>query len=87
MTFYSYVTRNHKGVSTEADRLAREMRMDKERFPKNNCYKLKAWKNLVYSYLCDHPELYAGCMDVFENCWEEYARCEKNRLSRSSSAL
>lgn len=83
MTFYSYMTRGHKGFTTEADWLANEMRMDKERFPKNGSRKLKAWKKLILSYLNEHPELYVGCKDAFEDCWEEYAKCEKSRLSKN----
>lgn len=86
MTFYSYMIRSHKGAGTEADRLARAMRTDRERFPKNSSRKLAAWKTLVFQYLSRHPEIYTGYMDAFENCWEEYAKCEKSRLNRNSSA-
>lgn len=87
MTFYSYMTRNHKGTSTEADWLANAMRMDKERFPKNSSRKLDAWKKLMHDYIKKHPEIYWGSIDAFEECWEEYAKCERNRLKKNSSAL
>ncbi len=87
MNFYSFMIRNHKNLRTEADWLAHAMRMDRERFPRNSCRKLDAWKKLVHGYLRNHPELYAGSMDAFEDCWEEYARCEKNRLNKNSSPL
>lgn len=84
VTFYSYMIRGHKGLKTETDWLANEMRIDREHFPKNSSRKLKAWKKLILSHMKEHPELYAGCMDAFEECWEEYEKCEKSRLSKSS---
>lgn len=87
MLFYNYMVRNYKSGGTTAHFLANAMRMDKERFPKNSSRKLEAWRRLILQYIESHPEIYAGCIDAFDNCWEDYVRCEKNRLSKNSSPL
>ena len=85
MLFYNYMIRRYKRLDSSAGWLAHAMRMDRERFPKNSIRKLEAWKPLIFGYMKSHPELYSGCMDAFENCWEDYVKCEKSRLSRNSS--
>lgn len=84
MNFYSYMVRNFKGDGTPERDLANAMRADRERFPKNSNHKLKAWGKLVFEYVMEHPDIYAAHTDTFKKCWEEYAVCEKSRLSKSS---
>lgn len=80
MTFYTYMTRKHKNDDTPAGDLARDMIRDREKFPRNSSHKLEGWRKLIRSYLYDNN----GCIKTFDECWEEYAKCEKKRLNRNS---
>lgn len=86
MTFYTYMMRNYRGTVTPKGDLANDMHDDKEQFPRNGPGKFKGWHKLIRGYLercgaCD------DCLSVFEECWEEYVKCEKSKLSKNSSAL
>jgi len=83
MSFYRFMMRNYRGTNTPEGHLAHDMEVDRERFPKNGSGKYDGWHRLIKEHLvrndaCD------GCLETFERCWEEYVRCEKNRLNRNS---
>lgn len=83
MTFYRFMMRNHRGENTLAGNLAADMYRDRERFPKNGPYKFEGWHRLIREHLLRDgacPER----MCVFEDCWEDYVKCEKSKLSRHS---
>ena len=86
MTFYRYMMRNHRGADTPEGDLADDMMRDRERFPKNGKGKFDGWHKLIRGYL-EKSGACAECLSVFENCWEEYVRCEKSKSSRNLSAL
>lgn len=81
MRFYTYMMRNHLKEDGPAGDLARDMHDDKETFPMNGIGKFVGWHPLILNYLerrgaCD------ACLEVFENCWEEYVAAEKARRKR-----
>lgn len=83
MTFYKYMMRNYRsGIGAKRD-LACDMRDDKERFPKNGVGKFDGWHKILRGYMEDQKAC-DGCLATFEACWEEYVKCEKERLSRNS---
>ena len=86
MTFYRYMMRNHRGTDTPEGDLANDMERDRERFPKNGKGKFDGWHRLIREHLVKSGAC-AECLSVFENCWEDYVRCEKNKLSKNSSPL
>lgn len=82
MTFYTWMMRNYKNDNSPAGDLADDMYRDKDRFPRNGTGKFQGWHNQIRGYLetegaCD------ACLDVFEDCWEEYEICERKRLNYS----
>lgn len=83
MTFYTYMMRNHLGKDTPEGDLAMDMRRDKDHFPRNRACKFNGWHQIIENYLYSQGGC-RECMDVFEECWEEYERCEKQRLKRNS---
>lgn len=73
MTFYTYMARNHKD-----DALTAVMRKDRERFPRNGCWKLGPWHRIIRDHLNKRDE-YAGLLDAFEKRWEEYEACARRK--------
>ncbi len=83
MNFYNYMVRNHINKDGPRGDLARDMKEDKEKFPKNGVGKYRGWYKIIKDYLvrqgaCD------GCIEIFEECWLEYealerAKCDKRR--------
>ena len=86
MTFYRFMMRNYRGTDTPEGDLANDMMRDRERFPKNGTGKFDGWHKLIREHLVSAGAC-ADCLAVFESCWEEYVRCEKNKSSKNSSAL
>ena len=83
MSFYRFMIRNYRGADSPEGDLARDMEKDREHFPLNGKGKFSGWHKLIRDHLetrnaCD------ACLAVFESCWEEYVRCEKNRSNRNS---
>lgn len=81
MTFYTYMMRNHLGHDTAEGDLAADMKAERESFPRNGVGKFKGWHDLIRTYLKRKGAHYA-CLQVFEECWEEYEECERKRLKR-----
>lgn len=82
MTFYTFMMRNHQGNDSPAGDLANDMKQDSEKFPRNRPGKFDGWHKIIYDHLVRNGACDA-CLHVFEECWEEYKRCEKKRLSRN----
>lgn len=82
MTFYTFMMRNYKNDGSSAGDLARDMRSDSEKFPLNRPCKFKGWHEQLYKYLVKNDAC-RDCLSTFEECWEEYVKCEKKRLKRS----
>ena len=83
MTFYTFMMRYRSGEGAKRD-LACDMQDDKEHFPRNGSGKFDGWHRVLRGYLEDQRAC-DGCLEVFEECWKEYVKCEKARLKRSSS--
>lgn len=83
MTFYTYMIRNFlKEDSPEGD-LAKDMKRDKDTFPRNGTGKFTGNHNMIRRYL-EMNHACADCLDVFESCWKEYEGCERSRLKKPS---
>ena len=82
MTFYTFMTRNYKNSDSPAGDLARDMKSDYEKFPRNRPCKFDGWHKLIRKYL-EENDACAGCLETFEECWKEYVQCEKKRLKRN----
>ena len=83
MTFYRYMIDNYYKASGRKHDLAYDMKSDWQEFPTRvNASQIDGHK-VIRRYLedcgaCD------DCLDVFEECWKEYARCEKKILNSGS---
>lgn len=82
MTFYTWMMRNYKGDESPAGDLAADMYWDKDRFPRNGTGKFQGWHKLIRGYL-ETEGACPECLDIFEECWEEYELCERKRLNYS----
>nr|DAW88634.1 MAG TPA: YozE [Bacteriophage sp.] len=82
MTFYTFMTRNYKNSDSPAGDLARDMKSDYEKFPRNRPCKFNGWHKLIRKYL-EENDACTGCLETFEKCWKEYVQCEKKRLKRN----
>lgn len=78
MNFYNFMMKNYLGTDTPGGDLAKDMREDKENFPRNNGVKYAGWHRLIRSYLIEN-EACDNCMEVFESCWKEYEIGERKR--------
>ena len=77
MTFYTFMMRTHlHNDDTPKGRLARSMKSNKERFPKNGRGKFDGWHRLIRCYL-ERMNADAESLTAFEESWEEYVTCEK----------
>ena len=82
MTFYRFMMRNYRdGVGAKRD-LARDMQDDGEKFPANGVGKFDGWHKILRDYL-EEQRACDDCLATFEECWEEYVKCEKARLRRN----
>ena len=82
MNFYYYMIRNYKNIDSPAGDLARDMASDHESSPRNSPYKFKGWHGIIHMYLVKN-EACDACLETFEECWEEYVRCEKKKSRRN----
>ena len=77
MTFYTFMMRNHlHNDDTPKGRLARSMKSNKDRFPKNGRGKYTGWHRLIRCYL-ERTNVNDEILIAFEESWEEYVTCEK----------
>lgn len=83
MTYYTYMIRTYISAPGPKGDLARDMKEDKERFPRNSPVKLKGWHKLIDEYLLENGAE-AGCLDAFEQSWDEYVMSLKNKKERMS---
>ena len=81
MTFYNFMMKNYKDAKEPKGDLARDMYGDRESFPRNGSGKCKAWYRLIREYLESQGACYA-CLKTFDEAWEEYVRCEKEKSKR-----
>ena len=77
MTFFDYMMRHHMKRAGRKHDLANDMYSDITEFPKVSWEDDEA-HDTVRRYLewcraCD------ACLEVFEECWKEYVRSERNR--------
>ncbi len=82
MTFYTFMMRYREGEGAKRD-LACDMRDDKDHFPRNGTGKFDGWHGILRGYLEDQRAC-DDCLEVFEECWKEYVKCESARLKRNS---
>jgi len=83
MNFYNFMMKKYLGTNTPGGDLAKDMREDKEKFPRNSSVKYAAWHRLIYSYLVEN-EACDSCLEVFEDCWREYELRERKRRGIST---
>ena len=83
MTFYKYMTENYCKASGRKHDLAADMRSDWRQFPRTASWDQPDGHRVIRSYL-EFCQACDDCLDVFEECWKEYVRCEKSRSSRNS---
>lgn len=82
MTFKVWMRRHYRNGISEKGDLARHICTD-DSFPMNGYGKFDGWHSVITDYL--HGRGAAPfVMMTFEQCWEEYVKCEKERLNRSS---
>ncbi len=83
MTFFGYMKRHYYGKTGPKADLANDMTSDEATFPTRIGIKDRDGHGVIRDYLesCDACD---DCLDVFEECWEEYAQCEKSRSRKSS---
>lgn len=82
MSFYNYMVRKYRNCDSPAGDLARDMARDSENFPRNRPCKFKGWHDIIHNHLVRNDACDA-CLETFEECWEEYVRCEKKKSKRS----
>lgn len=82
MTFYTFMMKNHLNEDAPAGDLAEDMKRDKDSFPRNGKGKYDGWHTIIQDYLQSRNAC-RECLEVFEDCWEEYVKCEKKRLNRN----
>ena len=75
MTFYDYMWKFHRGEDTPEGDLASDMYADRECFPRGRDTNIGHEE--IKAYLEDSGACYK-CLEVFEECWEEYLEYEKN---------
>lgn len=80
MTFYSYMTRNFMDEKSQRGKLARDMKWDKNKFPRNGRRKYNAWHDIIYNYFVMNGAC-ENCIHAFEECWKEYVECERKKLN------
>lgn len=83
MTFYGYMKRHYYNKTGRKADLANDMAGDEVEFPRRVGIKDRDGHGVIRRYL-ESCQACDACLDVFEECWKEYAECEKNRSSTSS---
>lgn len=83
MTFFGYMKRHYYNKTGRKADLANDMAGDEAEFPRRVGIKDRDGHGVIRRYLegcraCD------ACLDVFEECWKEYAECEKSRSNTNS---
>ena len=73
MRFFTYVTRKYVDDPTMKGVLARSMKKDKDNFPKTRISHRVVRAYFVQSGASER------CLDAFEECWEEWKQCERNK--------
>lgn len=81
MTFYTFMTRKYEKSNSPEGDLARDMKRDRVRFPRNRSCKLDGWHGLIRGHL-ERSGACFECLDIFEKCWKEYVKHEKTRQSK-----
>lgn len=83
MTFYGYMKKNYYNREGRKADLANDMVSDEGGFPTRVGIKDRDGHGVILGYLesCDACD---ACIEVFEECWEEYAGCERRKLKKSS---
>ena len=84
MTFYGYMKRHYFGKEGRKADLANDMVSDESGFPTRVGIKDRDGHGTIRRYL-ESCRACGACLDVFEECWEEYERCGKSRSKRNSS--
>lgn len=82
MTFKTWMKRKYIDSTDRKGKLAQDIWTD-DKFPMNGNGKFDGWRRVIEQHLqrCGADPIY---VEMFEQCWEEYVKCEKERLSRSS---
>ena len=83
MTFYRYMIDNYYKAAGPKHDLAYDMKSDWREFPIRVTSEQPDGHRTIRDYLemcraCD------DCLDIFEECWKEYVRCEKRRSNKNS---
>ena len=83
VTFFEYMKQHYFGKEGRKSDLADDMVSDEAEFPARVSTKDRDGHRIIRDYLescraCD------ACLEVFEECWEEYEACEKNRSNTPS---
>ena len=86
MNFYNFMMKNYRQENGAKGSLAFAIHNDREDFPRNGVGKFSGWRKILRDYLERH-RIDDSRMKAFEECWEEYVQCEKEkaRLRRNSS--
>jgi len=82
MTFYTFMIKHYLNSNSPEGDFARDMKGDKKSFPSNSKGKYNDWHDVILDYLYSRNAC-MECLVIFEECWEEYVRCEKKRLNRN----
>ena len=83
MTFFEYMKQHYFSKEGRKSDLADDMASDEAEFPARVSTKDRDGHRIIRDYLescraCD------ACLEVFEECWEEYEACGKNRSNTPS---
>jgi hypothetical protein len=68
------MTQKYQEELSPQGELARDIKKDKERFPRNGHGKFKGWYRIFVG-----QEICKTHLDAFEECWKEYVECEKSK--------
>lgn len=74
MRFCTWMKKQYLHENSPKGKLARDIKSDGRNFPAEGRYS-KVRKYLIVRNADEH------CLQVFEECWEEYTACEKKRLN------
>ena len=82
MTFKTWMKQKYMDGPGRMGKLAYDIWTD-DKFPMNGNGKFDGWHRVIEQHLqrCGANPVY---VETFEQCWEEYVKCEKERLNRSS---
>ena len=83
MTFYGYMKKHYYNRTGRKADLANDMASDEAEFPVRVGIKDHDGHGVIRRYL-ESCNACGDCLDVFEECWEEYSECERSRLNINS---